>query len=70
MKEGLLDPVEMLAWTLLCGWIVESAYRLDDKILTGPKLSLFDFLRHGVGTVVPPKFLYAWAMSKVRAKEE
>lgn len=70
MKEGLLDPVEMLAWTLLCGWIVDSAYRLDDKILTTKKLSLFDFLQEGVGTVKPPKFLHAWAMSKVRTKEE
>ena len=31
LKEGTLDPTELIFWPLFCGWIVESAVRLRDE---------------------------------------
>ena len=69
MKEGLLNPVEMLAWTLFCGWLTEVAYKSSDRILT-TKISLMEILKNGVEGIKFPNYLYHWAVSKARQQEE
>ena len=70
MKEGLLDPVDMIGWTLLCGWLVEAAYRLDDSIYQQKKLKLMDFLYRGYKDFKPPEFIHRWAVATMRKLED
>lgn len=35
LKEGTLDPTELVMWPLFCGWIVESVTKLTDKEILG-----------------------------------
>jgi hypothetical protein len=73
MKEGTVDPLELVCWPLFCAWLVELSSRMHDSHVD--KLpNLLDFLHYGVersrfnGTDIlrPPRFLYTWAQHRIR----
>jgi hypothetical protein len=63
LKEGTVEPEELLFWPLTCGWIVESCQRLTDKEaleIRGVKDWADLARKHGMQQGV-----YDWVMEKI-----
>jgi Putative amidoligase enzyme len=66
LKEGTVDPRELLFWPLTCGWIVESSQRLTDKEALGIRgVGEWAELarKHGMQQGV-----YDWVVGKIAAR--
>lgn len=67
LKEGTLDPEELVFWPLFCGWIVHSVEKISDTAASSVQ-SLMDWITLTDGIVQPE--VLQWVLNKINNKKE
>jgi hypothetical protein len=69
LKEGTLDPTEIIFWPLFCGWFVEAAIRLrDDEVMA--ITSLADWVKTMRDNCIAQPSVLNWVEEKMAKKEK
>lgn len=65
LKEGTLDPAEIIFWPLFCGWFVEAATRLQDEEVMAIN-SLADWVRTMRDRCITQPAVLDWVEEKMK----